>query len=242
MSIVNVQALKGLGCVCHWPGQYAESGAYDDDGNKRGFNILPDGVTIGGNVPTTLQKCKDGRNVLKFNRSSNNYITIGNSSAFDLLSNQFTFCFWLKPSYISGEDYGCVFLHDHSTSNYAPISILTDYNGGNRRLLSQLSTDGTSWVTAITGTTVLQNDVWYFISVVRNSDGYIRYYINMQLEGSYNIGSTALFTSNGDFVIGEVGDRASYPLNANLKDEMFFKGKALSVDQLAAIMNETFIY
>ena len=93
MSIVNVEALKQNGCVLHWPGSYAESGAYDDDGNKRGFLILPDGVTVTPNGTFTTQKMKDGRGVWKFDGSTN-FVTMSNHSAWEFGSGDFTICYW----------------------------------------------------------------------------------------------------------------------------------------------------
>ena len=65
MSIMTQEAKKDLGCVLHWPGQYAESGAYDDDGNKRGFMILPDGVTVTPTGTFTTQKMERWEELLE---------------------------------------------------------------------------------------------------------------------------------------------------------------------------------
>ena len=54
--------------------------AYDDDGNKRGFMILPDGVTVTPNGTFTTQKMKDGRNIWEFDGSTN-YITISDHAS-----------------------------------------------------------------------------------------------------------------------------------------------------------------
>ena len=95
MSIANIEALKQNGCQLWWPGAYAESGAYDDDGDKCGFLILPDGVTVTPSGTFTTQKMKDGRNVWKFDGSTN-YITISDHASWSMFLNDFTIAAWVK--------------------------------------------------------------------------------------------------------------------------------------------------
>lgn len=228
--------MKQNGAVLWWPGQYAESGAYDDDGNKRGFLILPDGVTVTPTGTFTTQKMKDGRNIWTFNGSSN-YITASDNDAWYFGSGDFTICFWHNiPSIVRNS----MFIGQPNAGNYAPITFQIYYNSDN--YATYLSSSGSAWLDTSSGVlwsnTIVLN-TWRFV-VIKRINGYIYGYIDGVLGFTYNIGTTALFDSAAVFKIGSISPWAF--MNGNMKDLMIFKGKALTQDQIAAIMKETFIY
>lgn len=235
MSIVSRQSLIGLGCVCHWPGQYAESGVYDDDGNKRGFNILPDGVTVTSTETFAVQKMKDGRNVLVFNGTSN-YVSVGDHESWNFGSGDYTICGWVNIQ-----------------STTAGIQLIFQYQSGYKqhyfsvsKSLNQLVycyADGVGYPIDITLNYTFDSG-WHFCALIRNkTTGQITLKVNNSATTVSNnidvpnISGPLLIngyiTSGGNFLYGGSG---------NIKDLMIFKGRSLSVDQLSAIMSETYIY
>jgi len=236
MSIVNIQALKQLGNVLWWPGQSAVSGAYDDDGNKRGFLILPDGVTVTPNGTFTTQKMKDGRNIWKFDGSTN-YILISNNNAFNFGTGNFTICCWAKTNSLSATN--AIFGNGDASATYATRSITIAINVTNGYFFVYLWDSSTTQINVLS-TYALSINTWYHLTFIREGNlGYL--YVNNALVYSSAVTGSLQFPDSS-WGIGSVGLFPSVRMNGNIKDLMIFKGKALTQDQIAAIMAETYIY
>lgn len=237
MSIVNVEALKGLGNVLWWPGACAESGAYDDDGNKRGFMILPDGVTVTPTGTFTTQKMKDGRNVWKFNGSTN-YVSLSDNDAWTWYLNDGTICYWIKFDTLSNSgQYRQIAKEIDSNNRW-----FTVYEHNGRGIMLYGRYNSVDMFNYNSSSFIASANIWYHICFVKSSNIY-NIYIN---------GTPLTYTTNSAWNnLSNVGNQllnigrsniTSCNTNGNLKDLMLFKGKALSQDQIAAIMKETYIY
>lgn len=231
MSIVNVQALKQLGNVLWWPGQSAVSGAYDDDGNKRGFLILPDGVTVTPTGTFTTQKMKDGRNIWKFDGSTN-YITISDHASWSMFLNDFTIAGWVK--------------FDSVAANKV---IIGQYVDANNQWYLVWTTSNVIQLYGITSSTARFNysisytptaATWFHLAVVRSGSSCL-IYINDVLQ---TVTATTAFSATGTDIAStlNIGGMNSVYMLGNIKDLQVVSGKALTQDQIAAIYKETFIY
>lgn len=235
MSIVNVEALKQNGCQLWWPGTVATSGTYDDDGNKQGFLILPDGVTVTPAGTFAVQKLKNGSNILKFDGSTN-YVSIADHAAWDFAElEDFTVSFWAK--YITGPLYPAVVGNCPGTAATAGWGIGFGYQ---LRFYFQATTGSGSWdICNIAPILSWTSGQWYHFAVVRKY-GVITLYRDLTITAS-GIAISAMSSSN-TLKIGYDGVQATTFANNNIKDLMIFKGRALSVDQIGAIIQETYIY
>lgn len=231
MSIVNIEALKQLGAVLYWPGQYASSGAYSETGDKRGFVILPAGVTITPTGTFTSVKGKDGRNYYYFNSATPNYIYTTAHANLAFGAYDFTICYWVKHDSIATQQYHIDF-RPASTSGY----YFTVYMSATGYLT--LYSNST---TLLTQTTPFVASTWCHIAIVRRS-GTIYIYRNGVLDGSVANAYTYLCGTSRP-VIGSNGYTiANLPLLGSMKDLMICYGKGLTYDQINAIIDETFIY
>ena len=230
MSIVNIQALKGLGNVLWWPGAYAESGAYDDDGNKRGFLILPDGVTVTPSGTFTTQKMKDGRSVWAFNGSTN-YITISDHATWSMFLNDFTIAAWIKFDSIAANrtiigqyaDANNQWYVKWTTSNIIQLYGITS---------STARFDFTCPLTPVAGT-------WYHVVVQRSGSSCVMY-INGVVQ---TVTQTTAFSATATDIAAvlSIGKINTEYQAGNTKDLQIFN-KALTMDQVSALYQETYIY
>ncbi len=230
MSIVNVEALKQNGCQLWWPGQSAVSGTYDDDGNKRGFLILPDGVTVTPNGTFAVEKMKDGRNIWKFDGSTN-YITISDHANWSMFTSDFTIAGWVK--------------FDSVATNKV---IIGQYVDANNQWYLQWTTGNIIQLYGITSSTARFNfscpltavaNTWYHIVVQRSGSSCVMY-INSVAQ---TVTQTTEFSATATDIaavlsIGKIGTEYQ---TGNIKDLQIFT-KALNQDQIAAIYRETYIY
>jgi len=230
MSIVNIQTLKQLGCQLWWPGTVATSGTYDDDGNKQGFLILPDGVTVTPAGTFTSQKLKNGSNILKFDGSTN-YVTVSDHANWAMFLSNFTICGWIK--------FDTIVANRMIIGQYADASNswILQWNTNNTiTLIGEISNTATfSYscpLTPVAGT-------WYHIAVQRSGSTCLMC-INLV---SQTVTVTTAFTAVDTNVAAtlNIGGLNSVYNLGNFKDIQLFR-KALTLDQLGALMNGTYIY
>lgn len=233
MTIMTQEAKKGLGCVLHWSGESAISGTYDDDGNKRGFLILPDGVTVTPSGTFTTQKMKDGRNIWKFDGSTN-YVSLSDHDAWDIWNGDTTITLWIK----------------FNNTLVSSIILYQAYDANNRwgifysstgylNLYGNVSGSKTFYYQDQTFTPLI--DTWYHITIQRSGSSCIIFVNGIPKSVTVDTAFTGTTTIVGSLEIGRYHVTSVYA-NGNIKDLMIFKGKALTQDQIAAIMKETYIY
>jgi len=142
----------------------------------------------------------ENRGAMVFN-GTNQSISVPNNSVFNFASGFFTISVWVNFSNVSGKR-----------------SIITNYQGsGNGWALqlfggvigANLSGDGFD----ITGTTVIQANTWYHITITGRPNSY-KLFINSQREGNIFTGAVALSSTDtlrigqiagGDFLAGRIG-------------------------------------
>lgn len=230
MSIVNIQALKQQGCQLWWPGAYAESGAYDDDGNKRGFMILPDGVTVTPNGTFTTQKMKDGRNYWKFD-SSTNYITISDHASWSMFLNDFTIVAWVKFDSIA-----------------VNRTIIGQYADANNQWFVRWATSNVIQLYGITSSTARFDftcpltpvaETWYHVVIQRSGSSCIMYINGV----AQTVTQTTAFSATATDIAAvlSIGKINTEYQAGNIKDLQIFT-KALTMDQISALYQETYIY
>ena len=230
MSIVNIQALKQNGCQLWWPGQTAVSGAYDDDGNKRGFMILPDGVTVTPSETFTVQKMKDGRNIWKFDGSTN-YITISDHASWSMFTSDFTIVAWVKFDSIA-----------------ANRTIIGQYTDANNQWFVRWTTSNVIQLYGITSSTARFDftcpltpvaGTWYHVVVQRSGSSCIMYINGV----AQTVTQTTAFSATATDIAAvlSIGKINTEYQAGNTKDLQIFT-EALTMDQISALYQETYIY
>lgn len=208
------------------------NGFYDssDPPGDNGFLILPDGVTVTPSGTFTTQKMKDGRNIWAFDGSTN-YITISDHASWSMFLNDFTIAAWIK--------------FDSIVANRTIIGQYTDANnqwfvrwttGNLLQLFGVIS--GTSTfsftcpMTPVAGT-------WYHVVVQRSGSSCI-IYINGVAQ---TVTQSAAFSATATNIAAvlSIGNIYSEYQAGNTKDLQIFT-KALTMDQVSALYQETYIY
>lgn len=204
-----------------------------DPPGDNGFPILPDGVTVTPYGTFTTQKLKNGSNVLKFDGSTN-YVSIADHAAWTVGAYNFTICLWAK---FDAVDALRTLLHLFAATN----SGIEIYLSASAKLCLKVSDTSTAGnMVNITGSATIVAATWYHIAVVRNGSVFT-VYLNLVSDST---GSSAATVINPTAVA--LGCRPSGTpdqfMIGNIKDAQIFNGVALSVDQIGALMDETFIY
>ena len=200
-----------------------------DPPGDNGFPILPDGVTVTPNGTFAIQKMKDGRNVYKLDGSTN-YITISDHALWSMFLNNFTICGWINFTTIA-----------------ANRIILGQYASSTSYWILQWTTSNTiTLIGMISGTATFSYSCsfiptagsWYYITIQRSGSSCIMY-INCV---SQTVTTTAAFTTVATNVAStlNIGGLNSVYNYGNIKELQIF-AKALTVDQIGALMEETYI-
>jgi len=199
-----------------------------------GFLILPDGVTVTPNGTFTSIRGKDGRSYYKFDGSTN-YITLSDSDAWWMDKLDFTLAFWFKLGATPGSIVGILGQKPESGAN-ANTGIAITVSTANQMSVSYLGSDNSTIAYLLKSGLIVGQ--WYFITVV--SKNLVRSLYFDSVFVTSNTDTLGLYNSTLGFVIGDTGYYS--PANCNIKDLIIFKGKALTQDQIAQLMDETFIY
>lgn len=203
-----------------------------DPPGDNGFPILPDGVTITPNGTFAVEKMKDGRNIWKFN-GTDTYISLSDHDSWAMFLNDFTICGWIKFDNITSVKFICG--QYASNSNYWNLSW---WNSDNTLGIVGITSGVTRFYHFCTFTPVA--NTWYFITVVRSGTSCLMY-----IDGSSKTVTTSTaFSTTGTDISATLnfGKYNTTYMPGNLKDMQIFKGRALTQDQIAAIMKETYIY
>jgi len=171
-------------------------------------------VTPNGNVTQILPFAGAGVGVFD---GTGDYLTVGATGDFDFGNGQWTI-------------EGYIYINDAVSPNGCPIVVVPlNDTGGFHSLLFYLYNSGklgcifaanaTSWIPmSYEWTTVLSLKQLYHFSLVRNSDGYIRGYLNGVQDFSFNIGTTALLASTAPLRIGQYIPSDPRYFNGNLSE------------------------
>jgi hypothetical protein len=166
---------------------------------------------------------------------STNYITIADHEVWNIGAGNFTFLTWFNFH---------TFAHQHSIleqyqdNNNIGFFIAINVASGTEFAWKQSG----SWVFDLMKSGDISSytaETWYFISITRNGT-----YIEMRVNNVYktSVTYTGTFSNiSGTLKIGYNSAGAQYYADGNIKDLMIFK-KALSVDQIGSLYNETYIY
>ena len=212
-----------------------------DPPNDNGFPILPDGVTITPNGTFTTVKGKDGRDYWLWPNSTNSLV-VSNHTIFNFGSYDFTMLLWFKTSKTDTTNV-MTFVSRNSSSGFVNTS------QGSWSILTPSATPGTPcffWAqystsapTLASSKTDCNDNKWHHLAIVRNGSSFTMY-----IDGD----SVATATTSLSFIdtatpvyIGYDAYYTPRPMIGNIKDLMIFK-QALTQDQIAAIMAETYIY
>ena len=224
MSIVNVEALKSQGAVLWWPGSYASSGT------TQGFPIIPSGVTATPAGTFTSIKAKDGRNYWKFDGSTN-YVTISDHANWSMFLNDFTIAAWIKFDSIAANrtiigqyaDANNQWYVKWTTSNIIQLYGITS---------STARFDFTCPLTPVAGT-------WYHVVVQRSGSSCVMYINGV----AQTVTQTTAFSATATDIAAvlSIGKINTEYQSGNTKDLQIFT-KALTMDQVSALYQETYIY
>lgn len=212
-----------------------------DPPGDNGFPILPDGATITPNGTFTTVKGKDGRDYWLWPNSTNSLV-VSNHTIFNFGSYDFTMLLWFKTSKTDTTNV-MTFVSRNSSSGFVNTS------QGSWSILTPSATPGTPcffWAqytnsapTLASSKTDCNDNKWHHLAIVRNGSSFTMY-----IDGD----SVATATTSLSFIdtatpvyIGYDAYYTPRPMIGNIKDLMIFK-QALTQDQIAAIMAETYIY
>lgn len=201
-----------------------------DPPGDNGFPILPDGVTITPNGTFTTQKMKDGRNIWKFDGSTN-YIAISDHASWSMFLNDFTIAGWVKFDSIA-----------------ANKVIIGQYTDANNQWYLQWTTGNIIQLYGITSSTARFDfscplaavaNTWYHIVVQRSGSSCIMYINGV----AQTVTQTTAFSATATDIAAvlSIGKINTGYQTGNIKDLQMFT-KALTMDQISALYQETFIY
>lgn len=201
-----------------------------DPPSDNGFPILPDGVTVTPTGTFAVQKMKDGRNIWKFDGSTN-YITISDHASWSMFLSNFTISLWVRFDSVAANK---VIMGQYADANnqwylqWTTGNIIQLYG-----IVSSTATfDYSCPLTAVANT-------WYHVVVQRSGTSCIMY-INVIPQ---TITATTAWTAVATNIAAvlSIGNVSTGYQAGNIKDLRVF-AKALTVDQIAALYQETFIY
>jgi hypothetical protein len=204
-----------------------------DAPGDNGFPILPDGVTVTPNGTFTSIKGKDGRNYWKFDGSTN-YITLSDLESWTLGAYNFTITLWAKFDTVNA-------IHTLFHLFAATNSGLELYSDASAKLCLKVSDTSTAGnMVNTTGSATLIAATWYDIAIVRNGSAFT-VYLNL-VSDSTGSSSASIINPTAIGIGCRPGSTPDQYQLGNIKDLQLFAGRALTVDQIGTIMDETFIY
>lgn len=217
--------------LLHMDGTGAAFYDSSDPPGDNGFPILPDGVTITPTGTFAVQKMKDGRNIWAFDGSTN-YITISDHASWSMFLNDFTIAGWFKFDSIAANR---LIIGQYVDANNQWYMVWTTSN------VIQLYgiVSGTATFNYSCPLTAVAN-TWYHMVVERSGSSCIMYVNGVAQTVTATTAWTAVATNIASTL--NIGGMNSVYMLGNIKDLQLLPGKALSLDQIGALYQETFIY
>jgi hypothetical protein len=215
MSMANIDSLLYNECKLWFHGSDANN-----------LLIKPTGGTITPNKTFVYNILKDNDKCLKFDGSS--YLTIPNSSDFSFISGDFTMIIWARTTTLASN--GAIL------SKYVTWSTNCEYYIYFKSSNSSIYCGIGPSVPVVLESSCLAN-TWYFITIVRTGTTY-KLYVNGIFITS--VTNSVTLANNANIILGTNISNNEF-LSGNLKDFMIFK-KALTLDQIGALMDETYMY
>lgn len=220
--------------LLHMDGQGNAFYDSSDPPGDNGFPILPAGVTVTPSGTFTSIKGKDGQNYYYFNSATPNRITLSDLESWTLGSNNFTISLWAKMNTVNAIH---TLFHLFAATN-SGVELYTNASAKLCLKVSDTSTAGNMINT--TGSVTLEASTWYHIAVVRNGSAFT-VYLNCVSDSTGTSSATIINPTSIAIGCRPTGTPDQYQLGC-IKDLQLFAGKALTQDQIAAIMQETYIY
>ena len=202
-----------------------------DPPGDNGFPILPDGVTITPAGTFTSVKGKDGRSYWKFDGSTNR-IQLSTHALFYLESLEWTLCLW---AYRTSNKTSTMFV-TWNTATAIRWELTTKANG----TLYTWAYNGSGYPWDINVTTGFALNTWTHITLVNSSTAFKIYMDGLQVYTGTKLTMPSIPTPLTR--IGDSIDESHEYFPGIIKDVMLFRNKALSQDQIAALIAETYIY
>ena len=151
-----------------------------------------------------------------FKSSDPDWLTIADSSDFDVGSGDFTWEAWVYPTTLSG--YNGLFGKRATGSSYAPFEFALTGGG----LAAWMSADGANWTTTLSGGSGMTANVWHHVMASRVSGTlYIGVDGNIVASASANFTVT---TTTAGVSIGALGVATDSPFNGYIDEVRFTKG------------------
>lgn len=195
--------------LLHFDGSDGASTTVDETGKA---------VTVSGASISTARS-KFGVSSASFDGSAD-VVTLPSSADFDFGSGDFTIEFFFYsaslPSPVSG-----LIVRRTTTAQYAPFNIELTPTG---KIIAQLSTTGSSWVSLPAAVATIATGTWNHIALVRDGST-MRRFVNGVADGIVTI-SGALFTSSHPLCIGAASSSPEYSMNGNIDEVRITKGVA----------------
>ena len=212
-----------------------------DPPGDNGFPILPDGVTVIPSGTFTTQKMKDGRDYWVWPNSTNSLV-VSNHTIFNFGSSDLTILLWFKTSKTDTTNV-MTFISRNTASGFVNTS------QGSWALLTPNTSPGSVcfyWAQYANGVPILASSLttyndnqWHFLIIRRNETTWDMI-IDLEIVATVT-NSVSMFDMTTPLYIGYDAYYTPRPMIGNIKDLMIFK-QALTQDQIAAIMAETYIY
>ncbi len=222
---------KDSDLVGYWSFDYASTGSIangattglaDESGNSNN-------CTAYNTNGTGLAWSTGKKNGAIYFDGTDDYLNCGNGSSIDFSTGDFSVAFWFKPNATTVashmidkgtggtiDGYG-VIIADLNTSPQGAVSFMTD------------GSEGSGAKTYVTGTTIIYNNLWYYVVAVRNSG--IKYlYVNGVNEGSLS-DSRELSNTSRPLYIAKAEVDGTYYFNGII-DEVRIYNRALTIDEI----------
>lgn len=181
--------------------------------DQKGHSVTMDGAVI------STARSKFGGSSASFDGSLD-LISAPSSADFDFGSGDFTIEFFFYaaalPSPVSG-----LIARRNITANYAPFNVELTPAG---KMVCQISTTGSSWVSLPTATATIATGTWNHIALVRDGST-MRRFINGVADGTVAI-SGSLMASTTELCIGVASYTKEYSMNGNMDEVRITKGVA----------------
>lgn len=173
----------------------------------------PKTVTASGNAQISTAQSKFGGSSIAFDGNAD-YISSGSDSSFQFETVDFTIEMWARFNAISDQ-----LLYDTLPINglgtrFSGFAFVLNANG-RLNVYSANQFRGAS-------TAVLSSNTWYHLALCRSASNWT-YFVNGVNSGGY---TQSLNITDSNFLLGKVGDSASYYVNAYIDDLRITKGVA----------------
>ena len=151
-----------------------------------------------------------------FNSTNPDYVTVANSSDFDVGSGDFTWEAWVYPTSVSG--YQGIFSKRANGNIYAPFDFMLSGGG----MWALMSADGSNWTVNVSGGSGMSANVWHHVMVSRVAGT-----LYLGFDGTIVASASANFTvtqNSAPISIGATAANGYAPFGGYIDEVRFTKG------------------